>query len=224
MDTPKVGTSPFKEDEQGKKALFGQGEGEKQGSLIKDAKLERPAEVTKTWYRSQGLAGITTTEIVSDLGGQVVIRVTRPLEDKFLQGHILIPQHALIIAKQEGEPKFGASRLGVTLEQIEYPDGAILGLQAKASDSRGAQGLPGDVNNHWGRVFLGADLTALLSIGTRLPAGNQGQDFAPTLAQETSQQAASGIARAGEPHRGARARYQAHHYDSGWHLGDHLSV
>ena len=56
--------------------------------------------------------------------------------------------------------------------------------------------MTGTVNNRWGRVFLGAGLSALLSIGTRVPAGNQ-EGFAPTIAQQTAQDASSGIARAG---------------------------
>src|SRR5205823_2429209 len=104
--------------------------------------------------------------------------------------------HSVVIASQAGAPQFGASRVAVTLDQVELPDGAVLSLKAKVSDAQGAQGLTGSTNYHWGRVLAGAGLSALLSIGTRLPAGNQ-EGFAPTLAQETSQQAGGSIARTG---------------------------
>jgi type IV secretory pathway VirB10-like protein len=193
-----VGKSPFPTPEPEK---TGSGENGTQpanqkGSLITEAQWEKPAEVTKTWYRSQGVQGITETEVVSDIGGPVVIRVSRALEDKFLNGNVLIPQHSLIIATQAGNPQFGAARLAVNLEQVELPDGAVLSLKAKVGDAAGAQGLSGSVNNHWGRVLTGAGLSALLSIGTRVPTGNQ-EGFAPSIAQDASRDVSGSVARTG---------------------------
>jgi hypothetical protein len=166
------------------------------GSHIKQAQWEKPAEVTKVWYMSQSVEGLTATDIVSDIGGPVVIRVTRDLQDKFLQGHTLIPQHSLIIAEQAGQPQFGASRLAVTLKQVELPDGAVLPLKSKVADATGAQGVTGSTDYHWGRVLAGAGLSALLSIGTRVPTGNQ-EGFAPSIGQETTRQLGGDVARTG---------------------------
>jgi type IV secretion system protein VirB10 len=199
VPTPQVGKSPFPtpagEKPDGEALASGGPPGQK-GTLIKEAQWEQPAEVTKTWYMSQGVTGLTTTAIVSDIGGPVVIRVSRDLQDKFLNGHTLIPQHALIIAEQAGQPQFGASRLAVTLKQIELPDGSVLSLKTNVGDATGAAGLRGSTNYHWGRVLAGAGLSALLSIGTRIPTGNQ-EGFAPTIGQETSQQVGSSVARTG---------------------------
>ncbi len=197
VPTQQVGKSPFADAEKEKgEGAQGGAPGQSAGGLIHQATWEKPVDVTKTWYRSQRVHGLTTSEMVSDLQGPVVIRVTRPLQDKFLQGVTLIPQHSLIIASQTGNPQFGASRLAVTLDQVELPDGAVLSLKAKVSDAKGAQGLHGKVNNHWGRVLAGAGISALLSIGTRIPAGNQ-TGFAPSLAQEAAQDVSGSIARTG---------------------------
>jgi type IV secretory pathway VirB10-like protein len=166
------------------------------GTLIKHAQWEKPAEVTKVWYMSQSVQGLTATDIVSDIGGPVVIRVTRDLQDKFLHGHTLIPQHSLILAEQAGQPQFGASRLAVTLKQVELPDGSVLPLKSKVADATGAQGVTGSTDYHWGRVLAGAGLSALLSIGTRVPTGNQ-EGFAPSIGQETTRQLGADVARTG---------------------------
>lgn len=192
-----VGKSPFGEPKKPVHASAPEGDNGKGGSLIKDAVLEKPAHIERTWYRSQALHGLTTTVIESQLGGTVVIRVTRALEDKFLQGVEIIPQQALILAKNDATPRYGDNRLDIVLEQIEYPSGEILGLKAKASDFAGAQGLSGTVDNRWGHIIAGAGLSALLSIGTRFPAGNQGHDYGPTLAQQTAQDASRSITQAG---------------------------
>jgi type IV secretion system protein VirB10 len=69
--------------------------------------------------------------------------------------------------------------------------------KAKAGDAMGATGVPGAVNNHWGRVLAGAGITALLAIGTRVPAGNQ-QGFAPTIGQEVAGNAEGSLATSGQ--------------------------
>jgi type IV secretory pathway VirB10-like protein len=167
------------------------------GSLIKDATWEKPADGTKVWYMSQRIHGITTEEVVSDIGGTMVIRVSRDLQDKFLQGPTLIPQHSLVVVQQTGQVQFGASRLDVSVKQVELPDGSILSPKAKLGDAASAQGLTGDVNYHWGRVLAGAGLSAILSIGTRLPTGST-QGFVPTIGQETTRQLGSDISQTGK--------------------------
>ena len=64
------------------------------------------------------------------------------------------------------------------------------------NDQFGAIGVPGDVNNHYGRILFGATMTALLSVGARLPAGNT-EGFFPTMGQQLSANAAQSVAQSG---------------------------
>jgi type IV secretion system protein TrbI len=126
----------------------------------------------------------------------VVVRVTRPLEDKQLQGVPLIPQHSLIVAKQAGKPEFGAARLGLEVEQIELPDGSILLAKSQVADQYGGAGVAGKVSNHYGRILFGATLSALLSVGVRLPTGNT-EGFVPTIGQDVTRSLGQDIAQTG---------------------------
>jgi type IV secretion system protein VirB10 len=137
-------------------------------------------------------------ELNSDVPGQVRVKVTRPGLDKFQRGVVLIPQHSILLGTQDGQPVYGQSRLPVTLDQIERPDGTLVRLtKAKLADQAGAQGVTGKVNHHLGRVILGAELSALLSIGTRAPFGNT-TNFQPTLPQEFAQDVGSSLNRSGQ--------------------------
>jgi type IV secretory pathway VirB10-like protein len=186
-----VTPSPFAAEKQPEERALA----DRKSSLIKDADWEIPEDPTLIWYLSQGLSGITTTEIVSDIPGRVVIRVTRDMLDKFLSGHVLIPQHSLVIAEQASATS-DTNRLSVILKQIEFPDGTILPLTSKVADQYGATGLTGKADYHIGRVLVAAGLSALLSIGTRVPTGNT-EGFVPTVGQQTTQQLGADIARTG---------------------------
>jgi type IV secretory pathway VirB10-like protein len=181
---------------QGEKAPSAKSQTAKQGKLIQHAVHEKPARIDRTWYLSQGLHGLTTLEINSDLPGQLNVRVNRPLMDKFLQGETLVQQHSIVVVRPDGDIKFGQSRVNVTLRQIELPDGSILALKGRVTDQRGAPGLWGKTDYHWGRVIAATGISAVLAIGTQLPFGNQ-QGFAPTIGQQVSRDVAGGVSDAG---------------------------
>jgi len=166
--------------------------------LFPQAVWGTPADPTKVLYRSQVLKGILQHDVQSDQPGLMRILVTEEVQDRFGQGHVLVPQYTILLGAQDGKVNFGASTLGMTIDSMEFPDGTVVALtKAKAGDATGATGVPGDVNNHWGRVLAGAGITALLAIGTRIPAGNQ-QGFAPTIAQEVAGNAGGSIAGSGQ--------------------------
>jgi type IV secretory pathway VirB10-like protein len=148
------------------------------------------------WYMSQALSCVVTGQIVSDIPGQIVCRVDRALEDKFLAGNVLVPQHSLLVARPESAVD-GFDRLAITIRQIEKPNGAAIPLSSKASDAYGAGGLSGDVNRHIPQKVFGILATAVLSVGVRIPAGNT-DAFIPTLGQQTAAQAGQGLSQAGQ--------------------------
>jgi len=166
--------------------------------LFPQAVWGTPADPTKVLYRSQVLKGLLQHDMQSDQPGLMRILVTEEVQDRFGQGHVLVPQYTILLGAQDGKVSFGASTLGMTIDSMEFPDGTVVALtKAKAGDATGATGVPGAVNNHWGRVLAGAGITALLAIGTRVPAGNQ-QGFAPTIGQEVAGNAGGSIATSGQ--------------------------
>lgn len=167
-------------------------------NLIQAAQWARPVDPTRVLYRSQTIPGVLMQDVNSDLPGQVKIMVTRPVLDRFGQGQVLIPQYTLLVGQQDGRPVYGQARLGVTIEEMEWPDGTVLGLgKAALADKSGAMGVAGKVNNHWSKVGLGAVLSAVLSIGARAPFGNT-TGFQPTLPQEFSQDVGASLSRTGQ--------------------------
>jgi type IV secretion system protein VirB10 len=173
-------------------------EGEKTASsLVHAAQWTRPVDPTRVLYRSQSIHGLVLNTINSDIPGDVKIHVITPVTDRFAQGQVLIPQHAIVIGTQEGKTSFGQARLGIQLEQLEFPDGTIVTLKGKVADKSGAVGAEGTVNNHYGRVILGAGISALLSIGSRAPFGST-EGFQSSLQQDFAKDASGGLNRSGQ--------------------------
>jgi type IV secretion system protein VirB10 len=141
-------------------------------------------------YRSQAIAGLLLDALNSDIPGQVRIMVTRPVTDRLHQGHVLIPQHSLLLGTQAGTPAFGQTRLAVTIEELHFPDGTIVRLQ-------GGLGVRGTVNNHYVKLGIDAVLSAALTIGTRGPFGNT-TGFQPTLPQEYARDVGSNFSQVGQ--------------------------
>jgi type IV secretion system protein VirB10 len=165
--------------------------------LVKPATWGKPADPTRVLYRSQAIAGQMLDALNSDIPGQVRIMVTRPVTDRFHQGHVLIPQHSILLGAQDGKPAFGQTRLAVTIEELHFPDGTIVRLQGGLADRSGALGVRGKVNNHYVKLGIGAVLSAALNIGTRGPFGNT-TGFQPTLPQEYARDVGSNFSQVGQ--------------------------
>jgi type IV secretory pathway VirB10-like protein len=54
---------------------------------------------------------------------------------------------------------------------IVYVVKVVLAWTGQAGDAQGATGLPGEVDNRWGNILASVGISALLSIGSRIPAG-----------------------------------------------------
>ena len=166
--------------------------------LITPATWARPKDPTRVLYPSQLIRGQLMGDVNSQHPGVLRIRVNEQVEDKFGQRRVLIPQYTILMAVQDGKIQFGEDRLPVTIGQAEFPDGTVLSMaKAKAADTQGANGLEGKVDNRWGHLLLSAGLSAILSIGTRVPAGSQ-DGFAPTIGQDVAQNAGQSINRTGQ--------------------------
>jgi type IV secretory pathway VirB10-like protein len=173
----------------------GQGQGEAAG-LFPKAVWARPLDPTKVLYAQQVINGVLASNVHSQHAGIIRILVTEQVEDRWGQGNVLIPQYTVLLAKSD-KVEFGQERLGISITAAEFPDGTRAVFKGQAGDAGGALGLPGDVDNRWGNIIASAGISALLSIGSRIPAGNT-QGYFPSLGQEVSRDVAQSVNQAGQ--------------------------
>lgn len=111
------------------------------------------------------IEGQLHTEVNSDLPGSVVGIVTRDVFDAH-QRVVVIPRHSWLVGTYESDVATGQVRLVVRWTALRFPDGERFDLPLlRAGDPTGASGLPGRVNNHYGRIFGHALLTSVIGAG-----------------------------------------------------------
>jgi len=166
--------------------------------LIHPATWEKPADPTRVLYRSQTIPGLLLGAINSDIPGQIKILVTRDVTDKLGQGHVLIPQQAIVLGHQSGKAVYGQNRIQVDLEEMEFPDGTVLSFaKGGLADRSGAMGTAGHVQNHIGSLLAAAGVSAVLSVGIRSPFGNT-QGFQATMPQQLTDAAGQSVSQSGQ--------------------------
>jgi type IV secretory pathway VirB10-like protein len=184
-----IAAPPFAEDPKTK---------DQPSKLFPKATWEKPKDPYKILYADQIVQGQLTQNISSDFPGTVRIKVTQAVEDRWGHGHVLIPLDTTFIGQQQGATNFGQTRLPVQITQAIFPDGtAVQWQKGQVGDQMGANGVPADVDNHYGKLLLGVGLQALLSIGVRAPFGST-QGFQQNLPQEFAQDASQGVNQAGQ--------------------------
>lgn len=189
---------PFEGDAASSQAR-GQGQGQAQGrgagQLITPGRWEAPLDPTRVLYADMLLHGQLAHAINTEIPGPVLIVLTQQVEDRLSQGEVLLPQYTSLLGEQAGRANFGQERIPITITQAIFPDGEVLAFgKAAAGDGVGAIGLPGNVNNHWVKLGIGAVLSAVTNIGVRAPFGST-QGFNPTLQQEAARDIGQGLQR-----------------------------
>ena len=105
----------------------------------------------------------------SDIPGTVRVKVTEAVQDRFGQGQVLLPIDTTFLGRQEGRTQYGQARVPVTITMAILPNGsAIAWKNGQAGDATGAPGIPAKVDNHYGKVILGAGLSALAQYWCRV--------------------------------------------------------
>jgi len=106
------------------------------------------------------------TGIRSDLPGQITAQVTEAVYDTPTGKYLLIPQGAKLIGQYDSSVAFGQSRLLLVWTRLIMPDGTSIVLERQpGADTGGYAGLEDEVDNHWDKLFEGAVLSTLLSVG-----------------------------------------------------------
>jgi type IV secretion system protein VirB10 len=108
------------------------------------------------------------TGIRSDLPGQITAQVTEAVYDSPTGKYLLIPQGAKLIGQYDSSVAFGQSRLLLVWTRLIMPDGTSIVLERQpGADTGGYAGLEDEVDNHWDKLFEGAVLSTLLSVGAQ---------------------------------------------------------
>jgi hypothetical protein len=137
------------------------------------------------------IEGQLHTEVNSDLPGSVIGIVTRDVFDAE-QRVVVIPRHSWLVGTYESDVATGQVRLVVRWTTLRFPDGERFDLPLlQTGDPTGASGLPGRVNNHYGRIFGHALLTSFIGAGGILidrSESGQNPSARGAVAEATAQQ------------------------------------
>jgi type IV secretory pathway VirB10-like protein len=171
---------------------------EAQSKLFPKAVWEVPADPYRVLYMDQLVQVQLYTNINSDFPGTVQLKATEAVMDRWGHGHVVIPLDTTFIAQQQGQTTYNQERVPVSVTHAILPNGTtIKWVKSQAGDVMGANAIPAEVDNHYGKLLLGVGLQAVLNIGLRVPLGST-SGFQPNLGQEFAQEATQGINQAGQ--------------------------
>jgi type IV secretory pathway VirB10-like protein len=174
-----------------------QAQAAKASTLFPPAQWETPAEPTRVIYSSQLIQGQLAQVIVTGESATVRVKVSETLYDKFGQQVPLIPMGSSILGLVEGKVRRGQTRIPMGVSKVELPDGTDLVLEGKAGDAGGGVGIPGDVDNRYPQVLLGAILTTLFALAPQVAAGNT-TNYQPTVEQDIARNLGQSVNQTGQ--------------------------
>jgi type IV secretion system protein TrbI len=145
------------------------------GSMYLGQELQAPLGEWEIWPGTiipAKLASATNSE----LGGNVVARVSADIYDNRTGRCVLIPRDSTVFGKLSDEVQYGQRRQQAVWTMLILPNGGKLPLMGMdATDGAGRAGITAAVNNHYGRL-AGAALaaTALDVLGSLGRSNNSG--------------------------------------------------
>ena len=136
------------------------------GNRPKEPLQATPAPALPYIAEGDVIPAVLTRAISTDLPGQIEARVTADVYDSFGRGVTLIPKGTRIVGLYNSGVAVGQARLQAAFTRMIFPNGASLLLENfPGADLRGTSGIPGDVNNHFFRIFGSALAVAIISYG-----------------------------------------------------------
>lgn len=102
------------------------------------------------------------TRLDSTVPGMVSCYVTRDVWSAN-GAVVLIPRNSKITGSYGKGIAHGQSRLFVTWDRVESPNGVVIDLDSPGTDQLGGSGIPGKVDSHFGARYGGAILMSVLS-------------------------------------------------------------
>ncbi len=146
------------------------------------------------------IPAVLITGINSDLPGAVVAQVRETIYDYVSARHVLIPQGSRLVGRYDSQIAYGQERALVVWERILFPDGSSLALKGMpGTDSIGQAGAEDQVDNHYGKLFVGVILGSILSVGAQVAAGGSNVNNSnPSLTQLSVEGVASNVNQVGQ--------------------------
>ena len=126
----------------------------------------------------------------SDLPGQVRALVSY---DVYAESgrRVMLPRGTRLIGEYNTAIAKGQDRLFVVWTRAIRPDGIDISLLSGGSDPLGRSGLPGEVDNHFWKIFGTSALLSIIGAGAATAGVNTGQDQLNSAAVYRSEVAAS---------------------------------
>ena len=139
------------------------------------------------------------TGINSDLPGTLIAQVREAVYDSVTGNHLLIPQGTRLLGVYDANVVFGHKRVLMAWQRMIFPNGTSIQLEGMPGvDLAGLAGIKDTVNFHLWPLFRSVLLSTVLSVGSRLPAGNVGGEGGASPIDEFAQQGAQNINAAGQ--------------------------
>ncbi len=140
------------------------------------------------------------TGVTSDVpNGDVVAQVRQNIYDSLTGTHLLIPQGSRMIGTTGAAGGLGNQRISVIFKRIILPNGASLTLpNQQAIDGTGYPGLMDKYNEHRGKLYQTAFLSALFSAAAQSLTGNTSGSDNRSPGQEAVSGAVASILQTGQ--------------------------
>ena len=135
-----------------------------------------PTASRYTLHQGKTIPAVLGRELNSDLPGEVTAYTTTDVYDSLGGGSLLIPKGSVMVGRYSSDIKIGQSRVMFAFNRIILPNGQSFDLPgAQGQDVGGAAGAPGEVNNHFLRMFGASFFTAWLA--DRVTPTNQSMGY-----------------------------------------------
>lgn len=117
---------------------------------------------------------VTLNALNTDLPGELRAKTTMDIYDSISGEYLLIPKGTTLIGQYNSDIRIGQDRINTGFTRLILPNGISVDLKGNiGQDASGAAGIPGDVNNHYGRMFYVSFLSALGAYITERSNNNQ---------------------------------------------------
>lgn len=147
--------------------------------LSKGSRLDQPYLRPGSDYELQAgtvIPAALVTGINTDLPGDVIAAVTRPVYDSRTGRHLLIPQGAKLYGTYDSEIANGQNRALLVWHRLLMPNGRSIQLDGmKGTDAAGYAGVADRVDYHADKLAAGVGLSSIIAYAGNLARGGGGR-------------------------------------------------
>ncbi|MBU3625982.1 hypothetical protein ICN48_07005 [Polynucleobacter sp. JS-Safj-400b-B2] len=131
--------------------------------------VEQTAPMGAVIQQGTIIRGVLLSGMNTDLPGSITARVVNDVYDSIYQNTLLIPKGSKLIGIYNHDIVVGQERVLVAFSRLIRPDGSSIQLAGAAgTDMQGVSGFPGEVNNHFFKMFGSA---AIIGAASALSGG-----------------------------------------------------